>query len=70
MASRTKVLIVTGIAIGAALVVSLHGCSLSELRLKAGPEQATALQQETQRLHELLDLVVRDHRAREAVAGE
>src|SRR3989442_8249709 len=28
----------------AALVVSLHGCPLAELRLKAAPEQATALQ--------------------------
>ena len=33
------------------------------------PQQALTMRQETQRLHELLDLVVRDHRAREAVAA-
>jgi hypothetical protein len=33
------------------------------------PQQALQLRQETERLHELLDLVVRDHRAREAVAA-
>ncbi len=33
------------------------------------PQEALQMRQEAQRLHDLLDLVVRDHRAREAVAA-